>query len=465
MLAGGRLTIGPSNLGGTEVRLLIPRRRPHDEHTADDQHPHRRRSPADPAGISKVLDAAPDLRVVAEASDGIEAVERALREDVHLAILDVAMPRRTGLQAAARADPPPPGAAHPHALDARYRGLLLRGAQGRRLGLRSEDRRRPRARGGLPRRHARRAVPVAAHASARSCAPTSKTPRAWPHAPADAARARGGQARRRGAHERADRQAARHQPTHRRTPPREHPRQARHARPRRAHTLGDPSWPRRTPDLAAAGPQPAEDGTSIPCHSRRATRHAATHEIEPRGERDAVVSAARTSPQRPCPQCSKLLAADAESVRPVRSRRSASSSRARQHRSTIGHRPVADHDRPRQRALGLHERRPGSRRARSGSRASHLAWPAPRPARVQRRLTWTTSSLSWEQLCCWQACSRAPVAGSGFPRSRSSSSPASSSGHIRPDFVVLDDPDEIDVLAMLGLVLLLFAPRDRVHHR
>ncbi len=52
------------------------------------------------SGIRKVLDAAPDLRVVAEAADGIEAVEQALRGDVHLAILDVAMPLRTGLQAA-----------------------------------------------------------------------------------------------------------------------------------------------------------------------------------------------------------------------------------------------------------------------------------------------------------------------------------------------------------------------------
>lgn len=51
-------------------------------------------------GIKKVLDAAPDLRVVAEASDGIEAVEQGLRDDVQLAILDVAMPLRTGLQAA-----------------------------------------------------------------------------------------------------------------------------------------------------------------------------------------------------------------------------------------------------------------------------------------------------------------------------------------------------------------------------
>jgi DNA-binding NarL/FixJ family response regulator len=52
------------------------------------------------AGLRMVLDAAPDLEVVAEAADGIEAVELALREDVDLAILDVAMPRRTGLQAA-----------------------------------------------------------------------------------------------------------------------------------------------------------------------------------------------------------------------------------------------------------------------------------------------------------------------------------------------------------------------------
>jgi DNA-binding NarL/FixJ family response regulator len=51
-------------------------------------------------GLSMVLDAAPDLHVVAEASDGIEAVERALQGDIDLAVLDVAMPRRSGLQAA-----------------------------------------------------------------------------------------------------------------------------------------------------------------------------------------------------------------------------------------------------------------------------------------------------------------------------------------------------------------------------
>jgi DNA-binding NarL/FixJ family response regulator len=51
-------------------------------------------------GLSMVLDAAPDLEVVAEVGDGVEAVERALQGDIDLAILDVTMPRRTGLQAA-----------------------------------------------------------------------------------------------------------------------------------------------------------------------------------------------------------------------------------------------------------------------------------------------------------------------------------------------------------------------------
>jgi DNA-binding NarL/FixJ family response regulator len=53
------------------------------------------------SGLKKVLDAKPDLEVVAEAEDGGEAVEKALAEDVHLAILDVSMPRLTGIQAAA----------------------------------------------------------------------------------------------------------------------------------------------------------------------------------------------------------------------------------------------------------------------------------------------------------------------------------------------------------------------------
>jgi DNA-binding NarL/FixJ family response regulator len=52
-------------------------------------------------GLKRVLGAKPDLEVVAEAADGAEAVEKALSEDVRVAILDISMPRMTGIQAAA----------------------------------------------------------------------------------------------------------------------------------------------------------------------------------------------------------------------------------------------------------------------------------------------------------------------------------------------------------------------------
>jgi DNA-binding NarL/FixJ family response regulator len=52
-------------------------------------------------GLRFVLDAQPDLEVVAEAGDGAQALELAGSTDVDLAVLDVAMPRLTGLQAAA----------------------------------------------------------------------------------------------------------------------------------------------------------------------------------------------------------------------------------------------------------------------------------------------------------------------------------------------------------------------------
>jgi DNA-binding NarL/FixJ family response regulator len=50
-------------------------------------------------GLRLLLDRQPDMEVVAEACDGIEAVEMALRERPDICILDVAMPRMTGLQA------------------------------------------------------------------------------------------------------------------------------------------------------------------------------------------------------------------------------------------------------------------------------------------------------------------------------------------------------------------------------
>jgi DNA-binding NarL/FixJ family response regulator len=60
---------------------------------ADDHHVVRQ-------GLRLLIDAEPDLAVVAEAGDGIEAVRAALRTEVDLAILDVSMPRMTGINAA-----------------------------------------------------------------------------------------------------------------------------------------------------------------------------------------------------------------------------------------------------------------------------------------------------------------------------------------------------------------------------
>jgi DNA-binding NarL/FixJ family response regulator len=52
------------------------------------------------AGVRRILDAEPDLTVVAEAADGAEAVELARTTTPDLAVLDISMPRMTGLQAA-----------------------------------------------------------------------------------------------------------------------------------------------------------------------------------------------------------------------------------------------------------------------------------------------------------------------------------------------------------------------------
>jgi DNA-binding NarL/FixJ family response regulator len=67
---------------GTRTRILL----------ADDHTVVRR-------GLRLVLDAEHDLEVVAEAGDGAEALERGLQGGIDLAVLDVTMPRLTGIQA------------------------------------------------------------------------------------------------------------------------------------------------------------------------------------------------------------------------------------------------------------------------------------------------------------------------------------------------------------------------------
>ena len=51
-------------------------------------------------GLRRILDGEPDLEVVGEAADGAAAVSIAREERPHVVVLDVSMPRLTGLQAA-----------------------------------------------------------------------------------------------------------------------------------------------------------------------------------------------------------------------------------------------------------------------------------------------------------------------------------------------------------------------------
>src|SRR6266516_4816558 len=51
------------------------------------------------SGLRLLLDRQPDMEVVAEAEDGVDALEKAVADRPDLAILDISMPRMTGLQA------------------------------------------------------------------------------------------------------------------------------------------------------------------------------------------------------------------------------------------------------------------------------------------------------------------------------------------------------------------------------
>jgi DNA-binding NarL/FixJ family response regulator len=60
-------------------------------------------------GLRLLLDAEPDLGVAAEAGDGAEALALALAEPFDLVVLDVSMPRLTGIQAAGELGAQRPG--------------------------------------------------------------------------------------------------------------------------------------------------------------------------------------------------------------------------------------------------------------------------------------------------------------------------------------------------------------------
>ena len=51
-------------------------------------------------GLKLLIERQPDMEVVAEAEDGVDAFEQALKTKPDLCVMDVSMPRMTGLQAA-----------------------------------------------------------------------------------------------------------------------------------------------------------------------------------------------------------------------------------------------------------------------------------------------------------------------------------------------------------------------------
>jgi DNA-binding NarL/FixJ family response regulator len=54
------------------------------------------------SGFRKLLEGEADIEVVAEAADGLEAIEKARLHRPHVVLMDIRMPRLDGLQAAAR---------------------------------------------------------------------------------------------------------------------------------------------------------------------------------------------------------------------------------------------------------------------------------------------------------------------------------------------------------------------------
>ena len=138
-------------------------------------------------GMKLLIDRQPDMEVVAEAGDGVEAFEQALQTKPDLCVMDVSMPRMTGLQAARQIRAHLPETQVLALSHARRRALRLRRAEGRRVRLRAQARGRPGAAERDPRRQPRRGLPDQrgrAHDRARvderllAPAPRSRSPRA-----------------------------------------------------------------------------------------------------------------------------------------------------------------------------------------------------------------------------------------------------------------------------------------------
>ncbi len=206
------------------------------------------------SGLRLLLERQPDIEVVAEAADGAEAREIAVRERPDLAILDVKMPKLTGLQATREIKQQAPEVAililsmHDderylfEALKAGASGYVLKTQADTDLlaAIRAVERGEPFL------------TPEAQQALIQDVLERGARRRRG----ADPARGGDRQARRRGPHDEGDRRDPPPLREDRREPPRQRDAKARHAGPRRAGPLRDPPRPDRalsTPEFVAVG--------------------------------------------------------------------------------------------------------------------------------------------------------------------------------------------------------------------
>ena len=211
--------------GGRMIRILL----------ADDHTLVRR-------GVRLILEQEPDLEVVAEAADGVEAVERVRDTEVDLVVLDIAMPRMTGLQAASeiarRREPPRILMLSMHDNEQYFFGALKAGATGYVLKSVADEDLVGACRSAM--RGETFLYPGAESTLVRDYLDRLQARRAGADVGAHGPRGPGHQAHRRGPLVARDRPRPAHRAEDGRGPPRQHPRQARHARPGRADPLRDP---------------------------------------------------------------------------------------------------------------------------------------------------------------------------------------------------------------------------------
>ncbi len=134
---GGEMNAGAANGGGfvLDTRLPIAEREVMTIRVlvVDDQSMVR-------AGFRMLLADEEDIEVVAEASNGLEAVDKAARFDPAVVLMDIRMPDLDGLEATRRILAAKRDARDPDPHDLRPRRIRLRGAQGRRERLRPQGR-------------------------------------------------------------------------------------------------------------------------------------------------------------------------------------------------------------------------------------------------------------------------------------------------------------------------------------